>query len=108
MPNTFTTTEGSVIDVQEFEMICTTTNLTALESWDGITEYSIHEILDMHWPGGYAERPSYEEQCVVFRAFCEENNIHYYARPREDFFAYEGWEEARKAECTGLVMEDLS
>lgn len=43
-----------------------------------------------------------------FTTFCEKYDIHYYARPGEDFFKFEAYEEAEKAGKTYLVMENLS
>jgi hypothetical protein len=49
-----------------------------------------------------------EANVGAFRAYCAENSIFYYARSREHFFRYEAFELCAKANCTKLLMEDLS
>jgi len=49
-----------------------------------------------------------DEGDTIFKAWCEENNVYYYARIREDFFKHEGWNLAIKAGAEYVLMEDLS
>jgi hypothetical protein len=44
----------------------------------------------------------------AFKAYCAANSIFYYARPRERFFKYEAFELCAAANCTKLLMEDMS
>lgn len=43
-----------------------------------------------------------------FAKWCKRRRLHYYARPREDFFEFEAIEEAKKLGFKGVVLEDLS
>jgi hypothetical protein len=45
---------------------------------------------------------------AAFRKYCDDNSIHYYARSREDFSSWCAFDEAAKAGCTKLLMEDMS
>jgi hypothetical protein len=44
----------------------------------------------------------------AFKAYCAANSIFYYARPREKFFKWQAFELCAKANCTKLLMEDMS
>jgi hypothetical protein len=44
----------------------------------------------------------------IFRAFCAEKGVTYYAAPREEFFEHEAYEKAQAEGNTYLIMEDLS
>jgi hypothetical protein len=41
-------------------------------------------------------------------SWCDENNSHYYAKPREDFFIFRAVEEAIAEGNDIVVVEDLS
>jgi hypothetical protein len=48
------------------------------------------------------------EASIAFKQYNRDNSIYYYARPRESFFKSEAFELARAANCTKLLMEDMS
>lgn len=51
---------------------------------------------------------SYQEDIAKVLDWCTENNYHYYARAREEFFKFEAIEEAEQKGCCGVVLENLS
>lgn len=53
-------------------------------------------------------RMNWKEESKLVIDWCEENNYHYYAAPKEDFFAWEGIQEAEDKGCVGVVLENLS
>jgi hypothetical protein len=62
----------------------------------------IYDILDL------SIDMSYQEEITKVLNWCAENNYHYYARGRDDFFEFEAVEEAQKKGCVGVVLENLS
>jgi hypothetical protein len=44
----------------------------------------------------------------LIRDWCEENNFHYYAAPKENFFRWKGIQEAEELGKVGVVLENLS
>lgn len=54
------------------------------------------------------ERLPYAEMSAKFSKWCDHHNVHYYGRPRESFWAYEGETEARDGGFDGVALEDLS
>lgn len=48
------------------------------------------------------------EGIALFREFCDDRGIFYYARPREDFSKREAYELAEQAGSSYLIMEDMS
>ena len=50
----------------------------------------------------------YEASGKALMAWCEENNSHYYAEVREDFFIHKAVREAIEAGKDTVVVEDLS
>jgi hypothetical protein len=51
---------------------------------------------------------SFEEESKLIRDWCEENNFHYYAAPKENFFKWKGIQEAEQLGKVGVVLENLS
>ena len=52
--------------------------------------------------------PYSDEGMAIFRAFCAEKGITYYAAPNEDFFEFEAFEKAQADGNTYLIMDNLS
>ena len=50
----------------------------------------------------------YKESGAAVRSWGDENNSHYYAKPREDFFIFRAAEEAIAEGNDVVVVEDLS
>ena len=71
----------------------------------GVKFYSMATVLERLFNG---ERLPYDEMRPYFTRWCRVNNVHYYARVREDFSAYEGFSEALDGGFDGVVLEDLS
>jgi hypothetical protein len=86
--------------LREFECLYT---FTMTE--DGIFEYNICNLLEYL---GCNEMEDCHESNQVFNSFRRENNITYYAAPRETFWAQDGYDKCRKEGNTRVVMEDLS
>ncbi len=51
---------------------------------------------------------SYEWECEKLKEFCNNFGLYLYEKPREDFFEWEGVEEAQKAGKMGVILSDLS
>lgn len=49
-----------------------------------------------------------DEGFALFRTFCEEHNVHFYANSKEDFHMFEAFDEAVRAGATYLMAENLS
>lgn len=52
--------------------------------------------------------PDFDAASAEFRQWCESNSVFYYARPRESFFRSEAFDLAAAADCTKLLLEDMS
>jgi hypothetical protein len=52
--------------------------------------------------------PSYETTSKGLQDFCATHNVHYYARPHEDFSSIDAIVEAADAGFSVVVLEDLS
>ena len=50
----------------------------------------------------------YEWECEKLKEFCNNFGLYLYEKPREDFFEWEGVEEAQKAGKMGVILSDLS
>jgi hypothetical protein len=72
--------------------------LSICKFWDNHSGLSFDEQLQLDW----------DASSKLVMDWCEKNNYHYYANPREDFFIWEGVEEAKKAGKVGVIVEDLS
>lgn len=72
----------------------------------GIYEYNIYDMLN--YLGCFNDNMSFDDGCSVFLEFCNENNITYYASPRESFYVQDGYEKCRREGNYKVVMEDLS
>lgn len=76
-------------------------SIKVLNTWDVLVDHAD----DIYGKGGECWNTYGVEK---FNAFCEKYDIHYYGRPKEDFYKYEAYEEAEEAGKTYLVMENLS
>lgn len=70
-------------------------------------------VVQGKFPGQFFDSPvyqadGYEGQCARLTAWCEANNAHYYARPKEEFFVWEAREEAFRAGKPLVVLDNLS
>ena len=94
------------------------TNITALpfegmvyESRDGIHLVDLEAILE-HLYGDYANWPDYMEQLKPALAWLESQigpfKYTYYGACKEDFYARDGWDRAKREGSTILFMENLS
>ena len=79
------------------------------------SEYGIHmvkvvnilNLLDRLYPHGH-HNVDYMASGVATKKWCDENDSHYYAAPREDFFIFRAVEEAIAEGKDVVVVEDLS
>lgn len=51
---------------------------------------------------------SYQDETAYVSSWCRANNYHYYGRPKDEFFEWEGVKEAEEKGCLGVVLENLS
>lgn len=49
-----------------------------------------------------------DRECAAFAKWCRDNSVYYYARPRESFFIWQGYELAQQASCRKILLEDMS
>lgn len=71
-----------------------------------VVEISLDEAMAA---AGWNEELGYcDENFDRFRAWREREGVHYYARPREDFFPWEAIREAQALGLSKLILEDLS
>ena len=68
---------------------------------------NIGNLLDRLYPHGHLGVDGYGERHSV-KKWCDENDSHYYARPREDFSIGEAVREAIANRKSCVVVEDLS
>ena len=68
---------------------------------------NICDLLDHLYPHGHLGVDGYGERHSV-KKWCDENESHYYGRPREDFFIFTAVEEAIIEGKDVVVVEDLS
>ena len=71
----------------------------------GVAIIGVCEAVDAIWPDG---EPPYEEQAPAFRAWCAENNAHYYAALKEDFNPSVGVSQAIALGKDAVVVENMS
>lgn len=78
-------------------------------------EFAVLNICDvMDWiyfsfgKGVYMYHYSFEEESEHLRKFCENFDLYYYGRCREDFNQWEGIGLAKDGGYRGVVLEDLS
>ena len=67
----------------------------------------IIDLLDCLYPNGH-HNVDYMASGVATKKWCDENNSHYYAKPREDFSIGEAIREAIANRKSCVVVEDLS
>ena len=68
---------------------------------------NICDLLDRLYPHGH-HNVDYMASGVATKKWCDENDSHYYARPREDFSIGEAVREAIANRKSCVVVEDLS
>lgn len=78
-------------------------------------EFQIYNICNvMDWiyttfaPGKKSWEMSYGWETERLMEFISNFNLYLYERPREEFFEWEGIEEAQKAGKRGVILSDLS
>lgn len=71
---------------------------------------NICDLLENLFPGYFdgKVRPGFDETGEAVIEWCKKNDAHFYARCREDFFMWEGVDEASSAGKTVVVVEDMS
>ena len=82
-----------------------------LYSADGVfmvKAVNICDWLDITYGDDWSKHPDYETSGKDLMVWCEKNNSHYYAEPREDFFIFNAVREAIEAGKDTVVVEDLS
>ena len=60
--------------------------------------YTTDQLLNLSW----------EQESKIVMDYCKDNNYHYYANPKEDYFEYEGIQQAIEKGCVGVVLENMS
>lgn len=66
-------------------------------------------LLELDEAGIYNGADAYSTEGIkLFRAWCQENSVAFYAAPKEEFFAAHGFDYAEKTGKTYLIMENLS
>ena len=81
-----------------------------LHSEDGVhmvRVVNICDLLERLYPDGHLGVDGYGERHSV-KKWCDENESHYYAAPREDFFIFKAVREALESRKDVVVVEDLS
>ncbi len=81
-----------------------------LHSEDGVhmvKVVNICDLLDHLYPHGHLGVDGYGERHSV-KKWCDENESHYYAAPREDFFMFVAVQETLAEGKDVVVVEDLS
>ena len=81
-----------------------------LHSEDGVhmvRVVNICDLLERLYPDGHLGVVGYGERHSV-KKWCDENESHYYAAPREDFFIFKAVREALESSKDVVVVEDLS
>ena len=81
-----------------------------LHSEDGVhmvKVVNIWNLLDCLYPHGHFGVDGYGERHSV-KKWCDENESHYYAAPREDFFMFVAVQETLAEGKDVVVVEDLS
>lgn len=73
-----------------------------------IDEGDFYFELDKVIYGGTNGAPYTDEGMIVFSDWCDDNNVHYYARCKEDFFMTNGILEANAAGADYLYAENMS
>ena len=82
-----------------------------LYSEDGVfmvKAVNICDWLDITYGDDWSKHPDYETSGKDMMAWAEENNSHYYAEDRENFYMFNAIEEAIKAGKDTVIVEDLS
>ena len=81
-----------------------------LHSEDGVhmvRVVNICDLLERLYPDGHLGVDGYGERHSV-KKWCDENESHYYAAPREDFFMFVAVQETLAEGKDVVVVEDLS
>jgi hypothetical protein len=78
-------------------------------------EFHILNICDvMDWiystfrPNGQRWDMSWEEESKYLKQFCDNFQLYLYEKPNEEFFEWEGAEEARLGGYRGVILSNLS
>lgn len=78
-------------------------------------EFHILNICDvMDWiystfrPNGQRWDMTWEEESVYLKQFCDNFQLYLYEKPDEEFFEWEGAEEARLGGYRGVILSNLS
>ena len=82
-----------------------------LHSEDGVhmvRVVNICDLLDHLYPHKGWIGVDYMTTGVATKEWCDENESHYYAAPREDFFIFKAVREALESSKDVVVVEDLS
>jgi len=86
--------------------------IVSMQQIEAVEQIGICKLLDIIFPGYWDNtnflKYSYEETCAGVVEWCNKNNAHYYARPKESYFPNIGVAEAIKLGKTKVVLEDLS
>jgi hypothetical protein len=69
---------------------------------------NICTLIDALFGTDWTTHPPYMEQGAKIMAWCKENNVSYYARPRDMFFMFEAVNLAIKEGHTKVLVEDMS
>ena len=72
-----------------------------------MTNYTVLNICDVLDALGIADM-DYMESGKVLMTWCRKHNVHYYARPHEQFFVTTAVDEAIVAGRSFVVVEDMS
>lgn len=74
--------------------------------------YNICNVMDWIYstfaPGKKSWEMSYAWECDKLMEFCTNFDLYLYEKPREEFFKWEGIEEAQRAGRRGVILSDLS
>lgn len=75
-------------------------NVKVLNAWN---------ILDEDVMGIYQGHSSYSDEGIaLFKEWCKAHGVFYYGRPREDFFEFEAYQLAEAADCSYIILDDMS
>lgn len=59
-------------------------------------------------PNGQRWDMSWEEECKYIRQFCDNFQLYLYEKPNEEYWEWEGIEEARIGGYRGVILSNLS
>lgn len=79
-----------------------------------VVSMSDYDVLSLIYPGATLWgneayiKDSYESQSAKVIAYADAHKLHYYGRPKEDFFLWEAAQETVKHGFAGVILDNMS